>query len=309
LTVLTLHPVLDLRDAIAGRSVVATGVGAWNELAVLVADVMPEAPVRAGQSRVPGSGSHDPTVVLRAALIGNLKTQAIREVTLAPISVPYPSVQPLADGGILVADSRVAVGRPPNGHVFGPDGAIRRSILFGDGIGPMLVDDRDRAWVGYFDEGVYGNLGWNASGGPAPIGQWGLVRFDLEAGVVDWEFTPPKGGEPIDDCYALNLDGSGAWTCYYASFDLVRIYPDDSSERWPYGRSVSALACDESRTLLAHGSAATLVRRAPGELLDPEPVDLELDGVGAWDSIVGRGSRLHAIHDNTWFVGDLASVP
>ncbi|MFI7578403.1 hypothetical protein [Micromonospora sp. NPDC049497] len=59
-----------------------------------------------------------------------------------------------------------------------------------------------KLWVGYFDEGVYGNFGWGGPG-PAPIGATGIARF-TETLHPEWHF-PTDDLSPIDDCYALNV--------------------------------------------------------------------------------------------------------
>ncbi|MGZ8514323.1 MAG: hypothetical protein ACXWXA_04690 [Candidatus Limnocylindrales bacterium] len=81
--------------------------------------------------------------------------------------------------------------------MIGPDGKILRSIMFGDGIEHTLVDRLGRAWLGYFDAGVFGNLGWGHPGYPSPIGGPGLLRFDIATGSVDWAFEPPEGSDAI----------------------------------------------------------------------------------------------------------------
>ena len=40
-----------------------------------------------------------------------------------------------------------------------------------------------QVWVGYFDEGIYGNYGWGRAESEEPVGAYGIVRFssDLES--------------------------------------------------------------------------------------------------------------------------------
>ena len=78
-------------------------------------------------------------------------------MAIEPVTVSFPRVQPLSNGGLLIADLRASAHGPPNAHVIGPDGRVQRSIVLGDAIEHMLVDSLDRAWVGYFDEGVFGS--------------------------------------------------------------------------------------------------------------------------------------------------------
>ncbi len=55
-----------------------------------------------------------------------------------------------------------------NGRVFGPDGALRREFLLGDGIQDVQTTAEGDIWVSRFDEGVYGNLGWGGRGDDPP---------------------------------------------------------------------------------------------------------------------------------------------
>ena len=125
------------------------------------------------------------------ALIADSRTGTVREMAVEPLEVAYPEVQPLADGGLLVVDARVVYGSPPNARVIAPDRRVRRAIMFGDGVEHVLVDRLDRAWVGYLDEGVFGNLGWGVPG-PEPIGSPGLLRFDLRTATSSGRSDRPR---------------------------------------------------------------------------------------------------------------------
>jgi hypothetical protein len=87
----------------------------------------------------------------------------------------------------------------------------------------MRVDSLGRIWVGYFDEGVYGNFGWGGQNGPVPVGAAGLVCFS-DSGEKLWEF-PQDGDHSIDDCYALNVSGSEA-AAFYTDFPLCKVSRD-----------------------------------------------------------------------------------
>jgi hypothetical protein len=240
---LVLRPVIDLAASVGDRRVVATGVGDGDRLVALLGSVTPGAPVDPSEPFIPG-GEHDPRVLLMSALFADGQSKSVVELQVEPFTLAFPVVQPLSDGGLLVADSRVAVGKPPNGYVIGPDGKVRHSITFGDGIEHLLVDRVGRVWVGYFDEGVFGNLGWGNPGSPEPIGSPGLLRFDLATGEIEWAFKPPEGSDSIADCYALNVDGDHAWMSYYTDFDLFRVDSDGGTRRWRVGaRGPGAVAC------------------------------------------------------------------
>jgi hypothetical protein len=81
-------------------------------------------------------------------------------------------VQPLPEHEILVVATRAnrnADGSHDlNGRVFGADGELRREFLLGDGIADVQTTADGQVWVSYFDEGIYGNLGWGGRDGPRP---------------------------------------------------------------------------------------------------------------------------------------------
>jgi hypothetical protein len=88
------------------------------------------------------------------------------DLTWWPIELTGPavghSVLDLLPGGeILVVGSRSQRFRDgtveDNAHVFDPGGAHLRSFCLGDGIERIGVDGAGTIWVGYFDEGVFGN--------------------------------------------------------------------------------------------------------------------------------------------------------
>jgi hypothetical protein len=57
-----------------------------------------------------------------------------------------------------------------------PRGRPRPRRFFGDGIEHVQATSAGEIWVGFFDEGIYGNYGWG-SGTQLPVGRTGLVRF------------------------------------------------------------------------------------------------------------------------------------
>jgi hypothetical protein len=132
----------------------------------------------------------------------------------------FPVVQPLPYGEVLVVGPRSERrGDVRNATVYDRDGSVAREFRLGDGIEDVQTTRDGAIWVSYFDEGILGN--WPA--GRAPAGASGLARFD-GYGSVQSEFEPPLGGEPIWDCYALNVADDVVWAYYYVAFPLVRIY-------------------------------------------------------------------------------------
>ena len=60
-----------------------------------------------------------------------------------------------------------------NAKVFDRSGNQIREFLLGDGIQNVYVTKGNKIWTSYFDEGVYGNYGWEV-----PIGRNGLRAWD-----------------------------------------------------------------------------------------------------------------------------------
>ena len=102
-------------------------------------------------------------------------------------------------------------GPEQNAAVIDRSGNLIREFCLGDGINDIIVNG-DKIIVSYFDEGIFGNYGWDE-----PIGSAGLVVFNENAEKI-WESE-----DPIYDCYAINLDDDGnLWYYYYDEFDLVK---------------------------------------------------------------------------------------
>ncbi len=104
-----------------------------------------------------------------------------------------------------------------NGRIYGSDGACKRAIVLGDGIGALQTGGDGTIWTGYFDEGVIGNNGWTQ-----PLGASGLVAWNRDGEAV-YRYSPPAGTDRMTDCYAVNVADDATWCYYYTQFPLVRI--------------------------------------------------------------------------------------
>lgn len=106
-------------------------------------------------------------------------------------------------------------GKPDkNAALYNHDGQPVSRFTLGDGIEQVNVTADNAIWVSYFDEGVFGNYGWSQ-----PLGQYGLVKFDLEGDIL-WQADRFE----IFDCYAVNAENSRSfWFYYYSDFKLVHL--------------------------------------------------------------------------------------
>jgi hypothetical protein len=157
------------------------------------------------------------------------------EIEIRDLEDTFPLIQLLPDGAVLIVSARCR--RYPDGthdlnaRIYDSQGQPREEFLLGDGIQHVQADQKGNIWVGYFDEGVYGNYGWGGAGDAAPVGASGLVCFDAK-GQKSWEYDPVPGVEVISDVYALNVFGDEAWAYYYSDFPLVRIASDRTVTVW-----------------------------------------------------------------------------
>lgn len=231
---------------------------------------------------------------------------------LPGLPVAHPFVQPLPDGQVLVVGSRCRWrpdGPDRNAIVFDHEGAVLGEHILGDGIEHVQATRRGEIWVGYFDEGVYGNYGWGEAGSASPMGSCGLTRFST-AFAQDWRFPSYFDGRwgAISDCYALNVDNNTTWACYYTGFPLVRIHNDTVTGWHNDIHGAKAIAADGSRVALYGGYGPDRDRLVVGELGDDrlhvtgEFRLVQPDGqpVPQLAQVAGRGADLHVLVDDSW---------
>lgn len=240
-------------------------------------------------------------------------SEVLQKIELAEVEVAFPSVQPLPDGEVLLVGARCHYrdGDPEkNAVVFSRDGKLLRQFVLGDGINSVQTTDEGMIWASYFDEGVFGNYGWNQ-----PMGASGLVCYD-SAGRILWEFKPPTGFDSICDCYALNVAKNAVWACYYTDFPLVKIDTNKRIQGWKNDvGGASALAVDGRRALLWGGyrekHSRCVVQDIGSEaLVHSREIEINLpfgfELMGA--KVIGRGSTLHAFAANSWFTFDMGQI-
>lgn len=236
-----------------------------------------------------------------------------QSISTEALNVEYATAQPLPSDEFVIVNAR-AQWRPNgpelNAVVVNSDGERLRAGCLGDGINHVRTSASGQIWVGYSDEGVYGNLGWGERDTAAPMGQAGIVRY-LPDFTAQWEF--PEGGAPvIDDCYALTLLGETAWAYYYSDFPIVHI-AGEAVQTWP-------TQIRGAKTIVANGSAVALVggykdpdrdRVAIVDLDNPEaPREFRLampDGaaVPRRAVIACNADHLSVFHQGHWLRADL----
>lgn len=136
-----------------------------------------------------------------------------------------------------------------NARIYNSSGELSREFIVGDGIQDVKIDTKGNIWTSYFDEGIYGNYGWNN-----PIGTSGLICWNKEGKKI-WEFEPTDGLDHISDCYAMNIDlENNTWFYYYTEFPLVKLSDSKQIDFW--GTKIegsSSLNISDNKILMADG--------------------------------------------------------
>jgi hypothetical protein len=239
------------------------------------------------------------------------------EIRLSGLTATFPSVEVLPRNDVLVVAPRCRLfpdgTHELNAKIFDSSGAAKHEFLLGDGIEHVQVDVRGNIWVGYFDEGVYGNRGWGEYG--RPFGSAGLSCF-TDRGQRIWDFRPPDGFDVISDCYALNVTRKDVWAYYYTDFPFARIDSDGNVRCWKTeSRGARSLAIGEGRVLLYGGYGD---RGSDCKLFDfvDQQVELAADvslvlpaGVELQKStVIGRNSELHVFSGDNWYQFSVEAV-
>jgi len=229
----------------------------------------------------------------------------------------FPTVQPLPDGGVLIVGSRAQWtpgGPEQNAEAFDANGDLLRTACVGDGVAHARTTASGELWVGYTDEGVYGNMGWGWQEGPAPIGSPGILRFAPTLEVA-WEF-PATREMVIDDCYAMNWDGKRLWASYYSDFRLLAIEDGKASSLKSSMPGAHALVTNGTEVAYVGGYRDEYDRVATGRT-DDDAKDFQVSRLVMPDgselpreaSIVGHANELHVFAGTRWLRVDLEDLP
>jgi hypothetical protein len=289
---------------------VTASIGPSGELLALWAST--EGLVALNSSTGELGGPTFPNAAPASPVSGEVTVHAPRlvdSVVLVDIPVAHPSIQPLPGGRVLAVGARCRwrpEGPDQNAVIYDSQGQIEASGTVGDGVQHVMTTPSGQIWIGYFDEGIFGNYGWG-SPGPEPLGVWGLVRFNSDFDRT-WQFTTDAAPR-IDDCYALNVIGEGAWTCYYSDFPIVRI-SDEKVRPWTNSVTRSAaIVVGGSNVALVGGGRDDRSRYVVGPLGQDSFEATRTAQVVLPDGSplpgnareIGRGNELHVIVDNTWY--------
>jgi hypothetical protein len=260
--------------------------------------------VQPGWASIPRPRPDAPVAVQVATYHPDLVTV----VSIAEQAFAYPHVQPLPEGEVLLVGARCSwedEATKPNAVIYDADGRPVREGVLGDGIAAVQATPTGDIWVSYFDEGVFGNLGWGGPG-PAPIGSPGLIRCTADLDIA-WRYPYDSFGA-ISDCYALNVTGNDAWAYYYTDFPIVRIRADEITGWANEVKGAHALVVTDDRVVLVGGYRKDRHRilagnlegdafspAAPARLVMPDGRPLPEEA-----ALYGRGDELHVVLGHEW---------
>lgn len=301
----------------AGLRTVSTSVGSNGEAIRLLADESLAGGVFA-RTEQPGGASFPKSKTEReyAAILAVSDASGSREIRVSGLTATFPMIQMLPNDDVLVVSPRCQ--RYPDGShelnakVYDSAGVLRREFLLGDGISHVQADASGNIWVGYSDEGVYGNFGWQHA--DTALGTAGLSCFS-NGGQKLWDFQPPEGFDSISDCYALNVSRVGVWTYYYTDFPFARIDTAWRVRCWNTGLAGGGTFAVGGERILLYGgygenrtSCKLLqLRHEKAELIAEVslvfPAELDLSEA----TVIGRDKELHVFFGDDWYTFSIES--
>lgn len=208
---MTLRPAYDFAQQLAGYDIVNATLGPRDEVCILA--------VTSGSGFRELEHPHKYVYTYRTLIVDQ---NGMRAIDILDQQMEYDFIQPLQNQHILLVSARsnwyAEKKYDLNASIYNENGTLVRSFLLGDGIQDMYVTDKDMIWTSYFDEGIFGNNGWEE-----PVGVRGLKAWDKKGNEV---FTYPRSMiHSMEDCYALNVvTDNDIWFYYYMEFALARYH-------------------------------------------------------------------------------------
>ncbi|TFE04053.1 hypothetical protein [Jeotgalibacillus salarius] len=215
--------------------------------------------------------------------------------------VPFPpsNFDTFTDGTLLLASARCLRTRDwiqQNVRRYSEESECLDEFVLGDGIWNLAIDDKDRIWVGYFDEGVYGNMGWKK-----PIGWSGLVAFSSTGEVL---FRPEL--PMIHELLSLNVQHADQVYAHYTLFSSIihldhfeEVEHNDIDEKVEIG---PIMMIDDALVTYEYGSGSLTVLRKQEGIFRKEQAFLLKDQGGnqlhdQYAVVKMRGNQLFLFND------------
>jgi hypothetical protein len=203
----------DFEDELIDFQLVSTSIGPRLDVCSLFINQRPE--------RIDGMFPQTTTEEVYTYKVIIKKFEAERRLIIYDQSWNYHFVQTIDEDNILLACARSYFYSQDkydlNAKVFDNNSKLVREFLLGDGIQDLKVTEDNHIWTSYFDEGIFGNYGWDE-----PVGSCGLRSWDNN-GNTKYKY-PITERYVICDCYALNvLADDNVWFYYYTDFNLAHL--------------------------------------------------------------------------------------
>lgn len=303
---------IDFRDVLKDRNLISVEVGPGQEILALAISGDPN------YREIAASGASFARLRTESAHTFTILRYCESELSSVEIDSEHWNfhwVQPLPGEEYILVCARCR--RYPDGthdsnaRIYGASGRVRREFLLGDGINRVQTTGDRRIWTSYFDEGVFGNFGWEQ-----PIGASGLICWDAEGRPL-FSYEPPSGLDNICDCYALNVvSDEETWIYYYTQFPLVRIRRSGEMTAWscPLAGSDGFAVCDDFvlfrggyrkqdiYSLFQLGASGTMTLRSTFQFTDRSGHSLKSCGA------IARGSFLYLVRDACCFRVDIREL-
>ena len=249
-------------------------------------------------------------------------SQIANAIELPELQLNFPSVQ-LSNDELWVIGGRCRYHNGPedNAELYNLDGKLVRKGCLGDCINWVRQTPAGNLWVGYGDEGVFGNKGWGLQPGGGgyiePLGANGIVLWDNNFTKI---YEPDCGGD-ICDAYAGTLVGEDLWASTYVDFP-IRHFTTNSSVAFPTSDSgVRALITNQQlvATIGEYGYPLSYrvwdITRVPnhatfitgGELSLPRSYRTPL-AEKLRPNLLGFGQELNMLIDQNWFKIDISQL-
>ncbi len=269
-------PIVNLHEEMKGAIPLSIAIGHSNDVFVLLAKEQP-----------PLINGMFPATVTEKAYsyqVIHLKDNQKTVLHLPEENWNYHYVQPIDDGHVLLVCSRSyyhdAENIEENARVYDKNGHLIRSFCLGDGIEHVYVTKNQEIWTGYFDEGVFGNYGWEK-----PIGRSGLVGWDASGRKMD--SLEEDREYSIFECLALNGAADGGIWFFFSIESKIGVRKEGRTVYYsPEGMGFQSFAVN-GETVVAHsgeGGRALFELRREGneyktvreiELIKPDGAPLE----------------------------------
>jgi hypothetical protein len=298
----TAQRVLTLADVLDGRHLIDVAVGPSLAPVLLSLEGEPDYRGLKNGASFPKQRAKRPNAFRVHYLIRTRWTS----LDLQPTGENYHSVQPLPNGEWLLVRGRANDETDNNAHVYDADGKLLRSFHAGDGIAAVQTSHNGHIWIGYFDEGVFGNT---------PLGRSGLACLDPHGRPL-FRFTDLGADRLIQnmaDCYAFNVcSDHEAWLYYYTDFPLVRLVGGKLAGSWHMPiRGSNGFAVDGERVLLGgsydHKDRLFLAPLATLKFQKVTPVDEKGTPLPPFRAM-GRGACLHLATAEALYRVELGSI-